>query len=213
MQGELYVMKQSPFIAVEGAIGAGKTTLAAMLAEQFHFPLLNEIVDENPFLDKFYQNIEEWSFQLEMFFLCNRYKQLEDTAQQFVSRQQPVVADYHIYKNLIFAQRTLKDVKLDKYRQIYHLLTDDLPKPNIIIYIRADLDTLLHRIAKRGRSFEQDIDPAYLSQLIEDYETAFAELREKEPSTAIITINGSEMDFVEQPEHFSQIVSEIKEHM
>lgn len=206
-------MKQSPFIAVEGAIGAGKTTLATMLSAHFDFPLLKEIVEENPFLDKFYQNIEEWSFQLEMFFLCNRYKQLEDTALKYVSRQQPVISDYHIYKNLIFAQRTLKGVKLDKYRQIYHLLTDDLPKPNIIVYIKADLATLLNRIQKRGRSFEQDIDPAYLEQLTLDYEEAFAHFREHDPNTAIITVDGNEMDFVEHPEHFAQIAAEIKEYM
>lgn len=206
-------MKTSPFIAVEGAIGAGKTTLAAMLAERFGFPLLKEIVEENPFLDKFYQNIEEWSFQLEMFFLCNRYKQLEDTVKNYVSRQRPVVADYHIYKNLIFAQRTLKGAELDKYRQIYHLLTDDLPKPNLIVYIQAGLPTLQQRIAKRGRSFEQDIDSGYLKRLIEDYETAMAHMKANEPETVVITIDGNKMDFIERPDHFEQIVTEIKEHI
>ncbi len=203
--------KLCPFIAVEGAIGAGKTTLATMLSDRFDIPLLKEIVEENPFLDKFYHNIEEWSFQLEMFFLCNRYKQLEETGLQYVSRHQPVISDYHIYKNLIFAQRTLKGVKLDKYRQIYHLLTEDLPKPNIVIYIRASLETILKRIELRGRDFETVIEPAYLQQLIEDYETAFDELRKTEPETTIITVNGDEMDFVEHPGHFEHIVSQVKE--
>ncbi len=205
--------KPCPFIAVEGAIGAGKTTLATMLAERFDYPLLKEIVDENPFLDKFYQNIEEWAFQLEMFFLCNRYKQLEDTVQNYVSRDLPVVSDYHIYKNWIFAQRTLHGDKREKYRQIYHLLTDDLPKPNVIVYIQTELATLLKRIEKRGRSFEQDIDPGYLEQLIEDYETAITQLQTQEPDTVIITIDGNELDFVEHPEHFEQIVAKIKEHL
>lgn len=206
-------MKPSPFIAVEGAIGAGKTTLATMLAERFEFPLLKEIVEENPFLDKFYQNIEEWGFQLEMFFLCNRYKQLEDTAKHYMSQNRAVVSDYHIYKNLIFAQRTLKGDQLKKYRQIYHLLIDDLPKPNLIVYIRADLRTLQHRIAKRGRSFEQDIDPGYLERLIEDYEAAITHLKASEPETVVIQVDGSAMDFVEHPDHFEQIVTEIKERM
>ncbi|WP_339817826.1 deoxynucleoside kinase [Paenibacillus sp. FSL R7-0216] len=205
--------KPCPFIAVEGAIGAGKTTLATMLAERFDYPLLKEIVDENPFLDKFYQNIEEWAFQLEMFFLCNRYKQLEDTVQNYVSRGLPVVSDYHIYKNWIFAQRTLHGDKREKYRQIYHLLTDDLPKPNVIVYIQTELATLLKRIEKRGRGFEQDIDPGYLDRLIEDYETAITQLRTQEPDTVIITIDGNELDFVEHPEHFEQIVAKIKEHL
>lgn len=207
------VKKPCPFIAVEGAIGAGKTTLATMLAERFDFPLLKEIVEENPFLDKFYQNIEEWAFQLEMFFLCNRYKQLEDTVKNYVSRGLPVVSDYHIYKNWIFAQRTLQGDKREKYRQIYHLLTDDLPKPNVIVYIRAELATLLKRIEKRGRSFEQDIDPGYLERLIEDYETAITQIKAREPETVVITIDGNTLDFVEHPEHFEQIVAKIKEHL
>lgn len=206
-------MKHAPFIAVEGPIGAGKTTLASMLAEELGLPIIKEIVDENPFLAKFYQNMDDWSFQLEMFFLCNRYKQLEDTVDQYIDKGNPVISDYHIYKNLIFGERTLKGTKRDKYRQIYHVLTDNLPKPNIILYIKADLDTLLKRIAKRGRSFEGEMDTAYLQQLIEDYDDAMASLAIQEPSTVIITIDGNAVDFVENPEHFVEIASHIKELM
>ncbi|WP_410511901.1 deoxynucleoside kinase [Paenibacillus sp. BR2-3] len=206
-------MKHAPFIAVEGPIGAGKTTLATMLAEEFQLPIIKEIVEENPFLDKFYRNMDDWSFQLEMFFLCNRYKQLEDTVMQYIDKGKAVISDYHIYKNLIFSERTLKGTKRDKYRQIYHVLTDDLPKPDVILYIRADLDTLLQRIEKRGRSFEDAMDIAYLQQLIEDYDEAMASLAGREPSTVIITIDGNEVDFVENKEHFAAIASQIKEHM
>lgn len=206
-------MKHAPFIAVEGPIGAGKTTLASMLAEELNMPIIKEIVDENPFLAKFYQNMDDWSFQLEMFFLCNRYKQLEDTVNQYIDKGKPVISDYHIYKNLIFGERTLKGTKREKYRQIYHVLTDDLPKPNIILYIKADLDTLLTRIAKRGRPFEGGMDTAYLQQLIEDYDDAMASLAIQEPSTVIITIDGNAVDFVENPEHFVEISSHIKELM
>ncbi|WP_411343739.1 deoxynucleoside kinase [Paenibacillus sp. WLX1005] len=204
-------MTQPPFIAVEGPIGAGKTTLSTMLSQQFDLPLIKEIVEENPFLGKFYENIDEWSFQLEMFFLCNRYKQLEDTGLQYIANNQPVISDYHIYKNMIFAERTLKGVKRDKYRQIYHLLTDDLPKPDIILYIRASLDTLLTRIARRGRSFEQAMDTAYLEQLIADYDSAMAAIAVKEPETKIITIDGDAVDFVENPAQFSEIAAALKE--
>ncbi|OMD94514.1 deoxynucleoside kinase [Paenibacillus odorifer] len=206
-------MKHAPFIAVEGPIGAGKTTLASMLAEELNLPIIKEIVDENPFLAKFYQNMDDWSFQLEMFFLCNRYKQLEDTVTQYIDKGKPVISDYHIYKNLIFGERTLKGTKREKYRQIYHVLTDDLPKPNIILYIKADLDTLLKRIAKRGRPFEGDMDTAYLQQLIEDYDDAMVSLAIQEPSTVIITIDGNAVDFVENPEHFVEIASHLKELM
>lgn len=204
-------MKHTSFIAVEGPIGAGKTTLATMLSAELDFPVMKEIVEENPFLDKFYQNMDDYSFQLEMFFLCNRFKQLEDIAARYIDQGMPVISDYHIYKNLIFGERTLNGTKRDKYREIYHVLTDDLAKPNIIIYIRASLETILGRIARRGRPFEDDISPAYLQQLIEDYDAAMAALAEREPSTIILTIDGDAIDFVENEEHFRQIAAQLKE--
>ncbi|WP_434752834.1 deoxynucleoside kinase [Paenibacillus amylolyticus] len=206
-------MKSAPFIAVEGPIGAGKTTLATMLSQELNLPLVKEIVEENPFLASFYQDIDEWSFQLEMFFLCNRFKQLEDTGAHFIKQNSPVVSDYHIYKNMIFAERTLKGTKRDKYRQIYHLLTDDLPKPNLVLYIEAGLDTLMYRINKRGRSFEQDMDPAYMEQLIADYKTGMEYLANGVNPPIILKIDAEQLDFVEHPEHFKQIVKQVKELM
>lgn len=206
-------MKSAPFIAVEGPIGAGKTTLATMLSQELNLPLVKEIVEENPFLASFYQDIDEWSFQLEMFFLCNRFKQLEDTGAHYVEQNTPVISDYHIYKNMIFADRTLKGTKRDKYRQIYHLLTDDLPKPNLVLYIEAELDTLMYRINKRGRSFEQDMDPAYMEQLIVDYKTGMDYLANSSNPPVIIKVNAEQLDFVEHPEHFRQIVNQVKEYI
>jgi deoxyguanosine kinase len=206
-------MKSAPFIAVEGPIGAGKTTLATMLSQELNLPLVKEIVEENPFLASFYQDIDEWSFQLEMFFLCNRFKQLEDTGVHYVEQNTPVISDYHIYKNMIFADRTLKGTKRDKYRQIYHLLTDDLPKPNLVLYIEAELDTLMYRINKRGRSFEQDMDPAYMEQLIADYKTGMDYLANSSNPPVIIKVNAEQLDFVEHPEHFRQIVNQVKEYI
>ena len=170
-----------PFIAVEGPIGVGKTSLSKAIAESQSFHLLKEIVEENPFLTKFYDDIEAWSFQTEMFFLCNRYKQLSDIKQEIIANEKPVVADYHLFKNLIFAKRTLESTEYKKYEEIYKILTKDMPVPNIIIYLHASQETLMKRIALRGREFEKNMDPAYLLQLSEDYHTFIESFEEVTP--------------------------------
>ncbi|MDF2040237.1 deoxynucleoside kinase [Bacillus sp. CMF12] len=185
-----------PFITVEGPIGVGKTSLAKAISEKFQYALLKEIVDENPFLGKFYENIEEWSFQTEMFFLCNRYKQLVDINNHYLAQNKPVVADYHIFKNLIFAQRTLNQNEYQKYLKIYDILTGDMPKPNVIIYLNASLETLLDRIELRGREIEKNISPLYLEQLSLDYETAMNEFERQHPDIPVIRFNGDQLDFV-----------------
>ncbi|WP_010285593.1 deoxynucleoside kinase [Bacillus timonensis] len=200
-----------PFITVEGPIGVGKTSLAKAISERFEFALLKEIVDENPFLGKFYTNIDEWSFQTEMFFLCNRYKQLEDINQFYLEKDQPVVADYHIFKNLIFAERTLKAHQFQKYLQIYDILTADMPVPNVVVYLHASLDTLLDRIEMRGRDIEKNIDPAYLSQLSMDYEQSMAQFEKSHPDIPVIRFNGDQFDFVQNKEHLHKILSEIED--
>ncbi|MDQ0208218.1 deoxynucleoside kinase [Alkalicoccobacillus murimartini] len=202
--------EHTPFIVVEGPIGVGKTTLTKLLAAEFGFASLTEIVEENPFLGKFYENIEEWSFQTEMFFLCNRYKQLEDTAKK-LQVGVPVVADYHIFKNLIFARRTLPAEQLDKYIRIYNILTEEVPEPTVIVYIHASLSTLLKRINQRGRSIEQHIDPEYLQQLIFDYEDAISSMAAMYPHVPIVKIDGDQYDYVEKTEDLEYIYHLIRE--
>jgi deoxyguanosine kinase len=199
----------TPFIAVEGPIGVGKTSLSKAIASHFQFHLLKEIVDENPFLGKFYTNIEEWSFQTEMFFLCNRYKQLEDIHHLYLKKQKPVVADYHIMKNMIFAERTLKRDQYEKYVKIYHILTEGMPAPNLVIYLNASLETLLKRIELRGREIEKNMDPSYLLQLKSDYEMAMERFEKMNPDVRVLRFNGDELDFVQNPHHLDLILSEI----
>ncbi|MCM3712374.1 deoxynucleoside kinase [Sporosarcina luteola] len=200
-----------PFITVEGPIGVGKTTLSKAIAEAQRFHQLSEIVDENPFLNKFYEDIEEWSFQTEMFFLCNRYKQLSDIHKKFLSRKQPVVADYHIFKNLIFARRSLPTDEYTKYEEIYHILTKDMPVPNVIIYLHATLDTLMKRIALRGRDFEKNIDPSYLQRLSEDYEQFIADFEAAHPEIPVLHFNGDKLDFVNDTGDLQAILSKVDE--
>ena len=187
-----------PFITIEGPIGVGKTSLSREISEHFQYHLLKEIVDENPFLGKFYENIEEWSFQTEMFFLCNRYKQLSDINEQYVKKQKSVVADYHIFKNLIFAKRTLSETEYEKYEQIYRILTADMPVPNMVVYLHASIDTLMNRIAKRGREFEKMISREYMEQLSRDYHDFINHFERMHPHIPVIRINGDEFDFVER---------------
>ncbi|MGG6433035.1 deoxynucleoside kinase [Anoxybacillus sp. D401a] len=203
-------MSRVPFITVEGPIGVGKTSLAKVISDYFQYELLKEIVDENPFLGKFYENIEEWSFQTEMFFLCNRYKQLEDVEKKFLSNGKPVVADYHIFKNLIFARQTLKGKQYEKYVQIYDILTNDMPKPNVVIYLHASLHTLLRRIAMRGREFEKNIDPNYLQQLSHAYEQAMEQFEQAHPHIPVLRFNGDDLDFVHRDQDRFFILNELQ---
>ncbi|PKR77451.1 deoxynucleoside kinase [Halalkalibacillus sediminis] len=214
MNGGLILEEQHvPFIAVEGPIGVGKTSLSNKIATHFYFHLLKEIVEENPFLGKFYDNIEEWSFQTEMFFLCNRYKQLEDIKKHYLKEGKPVVSDYHVMKNMIFAKRTLQSDQFEKYEKIFHILTADMPKPNIMIYIHASLDTLLERIKLRGRDVEQNIQPSYLKQLSEDYDTFMEEFERNHPHIPVIRLNGDDLDFIKHQEDLDFILEEVEKHL
>jgi deoxyguanosine kinase len=203
-------MGETPFITVEGPIGVGKTSLAKAISDKFNTALLKEIVDENPFLGKFYENIEEWSFQTEMFFLCNRFKQLSDINSHYLSKNQSVVADYHIFKNLIFAQRTLNDTEYQKYYRIYQILTEDMPKPNVIIYLHASLDTLLKRIELRGREIEKKISPLYLEQLSLDYEQALSSFEKHHPEIPVLRFNGDELDFIKNEADLTYIMDKLE---
>ncbi|GER68517.1 deoxyguanosine kinase [Weizmannia acidilactici] len=204
-------MYRIPFIAVEGPIGIGKTSLAKAISEHFSFRLLKEIVDENPFLGKFYTNIEEWSFQTEMFFLCNRYKQLGDIKKNHLQHGYPVVADYHIFKNLIFAKRTLKDSEYEKYLQIYRILTADMPQPNIVIYLRASLETLLKRIQIRGREIEKNMQKDYLRTLSDDYDRFMSRFESAHPDIPVLRFDGDQLDFVQNKSDLQYILFHLEQ--
>ena len=200
-----------PFVTVEGPIGVGKTSLSSEIATTFKYHLLKEIVDENPFLNKFYENIEEWSFQTEMFFLCNRYKQLTDIKKYRLAHEKPVVADYHIFKNLIFAKRTLASTEYIKYEEIYKILIKDMPVPNAVVYLHASVDTLMKRIAMRGREFEKMISRDYMEQLVADYHAFIEQFEIMHPEIPVIRFNGDDLDFVKNPNDLKYVLKTIEE--
>lgn len=203
----------SVFITVEGPIGVGKTSLSQAISQQCGFQLLEEIVYENPFLGKFYENIAEWSFQLEMFFLCNRYKQLQDIHEQYLGKGISVVSDYNIFKNTIFAKRTLGNRNLPKFLQIYDILTFDMPQSHLVVYLSASIDTVLKRIAMRGRDIERNIKREYMEQLIADYEEFFREFKLRHPETPVLTIDCDELDYVHRPQDLAYVMGKITEQL
>jgi deoxyguanosine kinase len=145
-----------------------------------------------------------------MFFLCNRYKQLEDIHTDFLKQQKPVVADYHIMKNIVFAKRTSTPYQFQKYSQIFDILTMDMPTPNVIVYLHASLDTLLYRVAKRGREIEKQMSASYLQQLILDYEAEMKAFELANPHIPIIKFNGDDLDFVTNEKDLTTILTTIE---
>lgn len=207
--------KNGIFIAIEGPIGAGKTTLANLLNEHFGYTLLREIVEENPFLSKFYTDIKEYALQTEAFFLFNRVKQLEEVQKNVLSKSQGVVSDYHIIKNLIFAGITLDNNQFHRYKQVYNIFVNDLPQPDIVIYLNSNVDTLMKRIATRDRSFERQMDRNYIENLSNEYKYYFNPLSIKHNFTGkqpiIIEIDNSNLDFLNNMKDREFIINKVKE--
>lgn len=203
------------FIAIEGPIGVGKTTLANILNNHFNCTLLSEIVEENPFLSKFYTDIKEYALQTESFFLFNRIKQLEDAEKNLLSQGTSIVSDYHIIKNLIFAGITLDNMQFYKYKQMYNIFINDLPQPDIIIYLNSNTDVLMNRIAMRDRSFERQMDRNYIQELSTEYKYYFNPLSikhnfvGKEP--LILEIDNSNLDFLNNDNDRKFIIKKVED--
>jgi len=206
--------KKGIFIAIEGPIGVGKTTLSNILSKHFGYEVLREIVEENPFLSKFYTDIKGYALQTEAFFLFNRVKQLEDTEKIFLKNSKSVISDYHIIKNLIFAGITLDKKQFYRYKQVYNTFVNDLPQPDIIIYLNSSIDTLMKRIAMRDRNFERQMDINYMRELSDEYKYYFNPFSikhnfvGKEP--IIIEVNNSNLDFLNSEKDKNFIINEVE---
>ena len=189
------------YIAVEGPIGVGKTTLTKYLAESFNYDTMLEQAEDNPFLEKFYANESNSALPTQLFFLFQRVQQINSLRQQDMFT--PVrVADFLIEKDQLFAQVTLNDEELKLYQQVYDHLTIDAPTPDLVIYLQAPTTTLLERIEKRGISSEQNIDDEYLSTLNEAY-TRFFHYYDASP---LLIVNTTDFDWVNNPENYRNLV-------
>jgi len=194
------------YLVIEGPIGVGKTSLAGLLAKEFNARMAVEEPEENPFLKQFYQDRKKYAFQTQLFFLLNRFQQQKEIAQLDLFNQ-VTVSDYLFAKDRIFASINLDDHELALYMQIYQLLKGQIPTPDLIIFLQAKPEILLHRIRSRGHSYEKEIELDYLKILTEAYNYYFFHYDQ----SPLLIVDTSEIDFVKRKEDLGQLIREIKQ--
>ncbi len=199
-------LEQFNYVAFEGNIGAGKTTLATKIAEDFNAKSVLERFADNPFLPKFYKDQNRYAFPLEMSFLADRYKQLSDDLSQFDLFKDFVVADYHIFKSLIFAKITLADDEYRLYSNLFHIIYKEMPKPDLYVYLYQNSERLLQNIKKRGRSYEQEIPSEYLDKI----NTGYLDYIKSQTDLNVLIIDVSDRDFVKNHADYLYILNEIQ---
>ncbi|MFA7420250.1 MAG: deoxynucleoside kinase [Melioribacteraceae bacterium] len=197
-------MAELRYIAIEGVIGAGKTTLARMISEKLSADLILEQFEENPFLEKFYDDRKRFAFQTQMFFLINRYKQQQQLKQQDLFSS-ITVSDYIFDKDKIFAYLNLSTEEVKLYENIFPLLERDIPKPDLVIFLQCSIDRLMSNIKQRGRKFEKNLTRQYLAELSEAYNNFFF----KYNNTPLLIVNTSEIDFVNSESDFKELYDQI----
>ena len=199
-------LEQFNYVAFEGNIGAGKTTLASKIAEDFNAKSVLERFADNPFLPKFYKDQNRYAFPLEMSFLADRYKQLSDDLSQFDLFKDFVVADYHIFKSLIFAKITLAEDEYRLYSNLFHIIYKEMPKPDLYVYLYQNSERLLQNIKKRGRSYEQEIPAEYLDKI----NTGYLDYIKSQTDLNVLIIDVSDRDFVKNHADYLFILNEIQ---
>lgn len=194
-----------PYIAIEGVIGVGKTTLASRLQTEYNATLLLEIFEENPFLAPFYTDPERYAFPVQVRFLLSRYYQ-QRRLDDLVGRV-PVVSDYLFAKDRLFAQMNLKADEWATYELLYLTLAPHIPAPTLTIYLRASVDTLMHRIAQRGRDYEKNMARSYIAELADNYEHYFTTF----DATPLLTIDTDDLDIISDPAAESHLFARIRD--
>lgn len=194
------------YIAVEGPIGVGKTSLAELLAQRLGARTLLEAAEENPFLKEFYGDMRRYAFQTQLYFLLNRYRQQQELLQTHLFRQR-LISDYLFAKDRIFAYVTLDDNELALYEKLAPLLEVRVPKPDLVVYLQADVETLLRRIGERGKPYEARVERLYLEDVVAAYNHFFFHYTE----TPLLVVNTSEIDFVKRKEDLDDLIRQLEE--
>jgi deoxyguanosine kinase len=201
------ILNQYNYIAIEGNIGAGKSTLAVKMAQDFNAKTVLERFADNPFLPKFYEDQSRYAFSLEMSFLADRYQQLSDDLSQFDLFKDFIIADYHIFKSLLFSKITLEVDEFRLYRTLFDIIYKEMPKPDLYIYLYQNTDRLLQNIKNRGRSYEQDIEAEYLDKINKGY----LEYIKTQTDLNVLVIDVSDRDFVVNQIDYLFILDKIQE--
>jgi len=195
------------YIAVEGVIGVGKTTLVRMLKQVFDAQILLEIFEENPFLSHFYADRARYAFQTQIFFLLSRYHQQRRDVADYLKSGQYLVADYTFSKDAIFAQINLFGDELEMYHRVHEALAEKIPLPDLVVYLQASTDILMTRIAQRDRPYERNMERGYIETLNNTYESFFS----KRQAFPVLRIETDDLDFVRYPDDFDFIQNRIRQ--
>ena len=199
------IQTTNPYIAVEGVIGVGKTTLVRLLQQRFSAGVILEAFDENPFLSDFYGDRTRYAFQTQLFFLLSRYRQ-QQTAPSFLASR-AMFADYFFEKDKLFAHLNIAGPdELQMYDRLYEALAEKVPRPDLVVYLRAEVDTLMGRIAMRDRTYERQMDRSYITALRQCYEHTFAEYT----AAPLLVIESDALDFVRHPQDLDDIEGRIR---
>lgn len=196
------------YLAIEGVIGVGKTTLARLLQPAFQANLLLEVFEENPFLSGFYADRERYAFQTQIFFLLSRYHQQRKVVADCLDGGAHLIADYTFEKDALFAQINLKGDELEMYYRVHEALAEKVVPPDLIIYLKADSDVLMQRIALRDRPYERNMEPGYIEELNQAYEAFFHDSQRR---STILTIDTNVLDYVHNPEDLKEVENRVRQ--
>jgi len=201
------------YIAIEGVIGVGKTTLARLLQPAFQSTLVLEVFEENPFLSDFYSDRQRYAFQTQIFFLLSRYYQQRRSVPEILMRDEPLITDYTFTKDALFARINLSGDELEMYYRVHDALAEKIPLPNLIVYLRADIDVLMQRIASRDRPYERNMERNYIEELIQAYDAFFVENQARNISgnVAVLVVDTNELDYIRRVEDLKWIENRIRQ--